>query len=485
MRTTTLHASDHADRSRRFRLLEKVGQSTIGDVYLAEYHGAVGPELVVLKLLNGDVARLADVWQRMREEAALLVALGHPTITAPRDHVQIDNRPTIVMDLVAGADLEHVVAALELAGDRFPARAAFEVAAAVAHALDAASTSLHDGAPLGLIHRDLEPGTIRITDTGDVKLLWFGTARGTDEPEATSAGLVGAELTMAPERLLGRGDTCAGDVYGAAATLVELVLGRPLGRSPILADAHARFVEDALQQVAGQLGGSRTVVSRATDVLRSALDARPDARPSARELGAVLEDIARELDGEGLRMFAERFLPTIDRVLARMRTPVTGAVADRVARPADTPRILPPAPGPVTSHDRGSATRTGSAVRTFAWLASTAALSTLCGAGAMFGLVRIHSAIDPESTTAMLTVLSRPAPAMLVVRDAASVRVQCGAFAAEGADTVRLGSLAVGTCSVVATDAAGRTARGAIEVDATRRVGCEIDGSALRCGPLR
>lgn len=504
-------------RARRFRLVEKVGQSAIGDVYLAEHEADGGPETVVLKILNEDVARLVDVWQRMQEEAALLVGLGHPTIAAPRDHVLFDHRRALVMDPVEGADLEHVVAALELAGEPFPPRAALEVGAAVARALDAASTSLHDGVPLGLRHRDLRPGNVRITPSGLVRLVWFGIARGPDEPEATSAGLVGAEPYMAPERLLGTGDDSAGDVYGAAATLVELVIGRSLGRTPILPEAHARFVDDAIALLAPRLGGPPEAVGRVTEILRAALDVRPELRPSARELSTVLEDTAPALDGEDLRAFSARFLPTIDRVLARMRTPVVGAVAERVARPDATPWLDERTVAPLRSfrlHWSG----------TIAALVATAVLSTLFGAVAMFSLVRLHAAIGNGVATATLAPQIRPtsgtteapgprtsdapapaaraptrlppfpAPAapsarpgptveraLFVVRDAAEVRVRCGDVRAVGAGTVRVQSFPVGSCTILATNAAGRTVEGTVVVDGSQRVVCEMDGDTLRC----
>jgi eukaryotic-like serine/threonine-protein kinase len=530
---------------RTFRLVQVLGRSGSGDVYLAEHDTANGgSEAVVLKVLHGDAARLGALWERMQDEARLLQQLGHPAITPARAHVRLENRRALLTDYVPGADLEHVLAALELAGERFPPRAAFEVGAAVAHALDAASTTIVDGAPLGLLHRDLEPSNVRITTDGAVKILDFGLARGPSEPEAASVGLVGTEAYMAPERLLGRPDTPAGDVYSLAATLVELLVGRPFGRTPIVADLHAQMVDHALKQVAGQVQGPRVVVQRAVETLRAALDVRPEVRPTALELGSAFDEIAPDLDGEALGAFAARYVPSIERVLGRMRTPLP---AERVGRP-DSEGTLSETTTPIPAPPLREM---------IAWLTAAAAVSALCGAGSMFGIVQgdpwgrarvevaplaidvaptavAAPAVEPMAPTvqevgfpvaaARADVRSvveaperpigprpaaqvptqppeppaarkrdaQPSPAavvdraLFVVPDASTVRVTCGAVSSEGTATVRITRFPAGTCTVVATVTDGRTvARGAVDVDSAVRIVCEVDGQALRCSPSR
>ena len=121
-----MRLSSTAESGRKYRLVEVFGRSAIGDTYLAEHVTPHGHhEQVVVKVLNGDAARLGPVWERMRVEADLLVRLAHPHIAPARDHIEVGGRRAIVGDYVPGADLEHVLAALELAGERFPARAAF------------------------------------------------------------------------------------------------------------------------------------------------------------------------------------------------------------------------------------------------------------------------------------------------------------------------------------------------------------------------
>src|SRR5439155_23363316 len=91
------------------------------------------------------------------------------------------------------------------------------------------------GLPLGLVHRDVGPGNVLVSKTGDVKLADFGIAKATALVDLTAAGArKGTYAYMAPEQLAGESVSPASDQFGLAVTLVELLLGhRPFaGETP-------------------------------------------------------------------------------------------------------------------------------------------------------------------------------------------------------------------------------------------------------------
>ena len=327
---------------RQFHLKQLVGKGAFGEVYLAEQDSGAGfRRKVAIKLLHADVAAMSrDAGRRMRDEARILGRLSHRNIVTVLDLIKLGDRWAIIMDYVPGADLEEVLYALEAAEETFPAPAAIECGAAVLNALHAAfEADDGEGGTLGVIHRDIKPANVRLTNDGEVKVLDFGVARmnmDTREAMTRASGWIGTERYMAPERILIEGDGPEGDVYAAAATVVELLLRRPLGRTPVREETHGPFVEEALTECRGVLNGSDEVVDEVIEWLRKGLHALPTERPSAREMSDALGRLARQLDGEGVLEFTRRFMPKVDDLLDRHPQPVKGTLSEHTSGPMDT-----------------------------------------------------------------------------------------------------------------------------------------------------
>lgn len=347
----TDEADDGHLEGRRFHLIEVVGAGAFGEVYLAEQESGPGfRRKVAIKLLHGELQGMRDAGRRMRDEARILGRLSHPNIVTVLDLVKLSDQWAVIMDYVPGADLEQLIDALLAAEERMPPAAALEIGAAVCSALDAAFTS-DDGAggSLGVIHRDIKPSNVRITKHGDVKVLDFGVARvdmDTREAQTRKTGWIGTERYMSPERILCSGDGPAGDVYAAAATLVELLLRRPLGRTPVLDEPHTAFVEEALDEVCQILGGG-AAAEDVVDLLGEALATEPDGRPDAGILARQLEQLSRTVEGEHLAAFCRRFLPEVDRLLGREAQPASGVLS--VGRSSSGPTLMVEPGGPPTT----------------------------------------------------------------------------------------------------------------------------------------
>jgi tetratricopeptide (TPR) repeat protein/tRNA A-37 threonylcarbamoyl transferase component Bud32 len=209
-----------------YRIVSKLGEGGMGVVYEAE--DLTLGRRVALKFCSSDLDD-AKLRANLLKEARAASSLSHPNIAHIYEFVENPGGdPFISMELVSGASLRHV-----LSGRRLSVEEILRVATGVASAL--AEAHRH-----GVIHRDIKPGNIQITSTGEVKVLDFGLAR-TAAPraagEATAAtrtveGLSGTLLYMSPEQASGEALDARSDLFSLGVVLYECLAGR----SPFAAD---------------------------------------------------------------------------------------------------------------------------------------------------------------------------------------------------------------------------------------------------------
>jgi serine/threonine protein kinase len=213
--------------SRRYRIIGVLGRGGFGVVYKARMEGQEGfVKDVAIKILTVQDPN-AETIARFRDEARILGRLHDRAIVGVDPPVRLDNRWALVMDFVEGSDCRRL---LKEHG-RLPPTVVFEIVQEVARALDTLwGYTGHDGEPLRLLHRDLKPGNIQITQFGTVKVLDFGVARAEfDSREMMTTNNIGGTIGyIAPERLQGIEGT-AGDIWSLGVVLEELVTGhRPM-----------------------------------------------------------------------------------------------------------------------------------------------------------------------------------------------------------------------------------------------------------------
>lgn len=339
---------------RKFYLKERLGAGAFGEVYLAEQDSGAGfRRRVALKLLNANVQGMAEAGRRMRDEARILGRLSHRHIVTVLDLVKLGNQWAVVMDYIPGIDLDRLIEALDRADERMPVPTALEIGAAVCEALNAAwHADDGKGNPLEVVHRDIKPSNILVTSDGDVKVLDFGVARVNLDTRESRTGLrVGTERYMSPQRIIGEDDELAGDVYAVAASVAEIVLRYPIGRTPVIEEKHAAFVENAMEALAAYLDGPPEAVEATLQLMRRGLDNDPEKRPSPREMADAFVVLARQLRGDPLAVFARRFIPECDRLLENRREVVDGVMSESGGRSL-SPLENVPAP-----EDRGAYTQ--------------------------------------------------------------------------------------------------------------------------------
>jgi beta-lactam-binding protein with PASTA domain/predicted Ser/Thr protein kinase len=195
---------------------------------------------VAIKMLRTDLARDATFQERFRREAQNSAALNHPAIVAVYDTGEEisatgEKLPFIVMEFVAGRTLKEVLAQEQ----RLQPRRALEIIADICAALEFSHRH-------GIIHRDIKPGNVMITPTGQVKVMDFGIARALASGATTmtqTSAVIGTAQYLSPEQARGEPVDARSDVYAAGCVLFELLVGHPpfVGDSPVsVAYQHVR-----------------------------------------------------------------------------------------------------------------------------------------------------------------------------------------------------------------------------------------------------
>ncbi|MGW2252131.1 protein kinase domain-containing protein [Kitasatospora sp. NPDC001660] len=197
----------------RYELVEILGVGGMATVWRG-VDRVLGRQVAV-KVLNGGLAddpRFAERFSREAQHAAMLV---HPRIVMVFDSGMDQGSPYIVMELVHGRSLAEVLAQQP----QLPVERAVGIAAAVCEALAVAHAA-------GLVHRDIKPGNIMITDDGGVKVVDFGIARAGSSNNLTQTAMVlGTAAYLSPEQATASELDGRTDLYAVGCVLSEMLTG--------------------------------------------------------------------------------------------------------------------------------------------------------------------------------------------------------------------------------------------------------------------
>lgn len=221
----------------RYQLLRELGRGGMGVVWegrdtLLNRPIAVKEVLLQEGLSPGEQERHLV---RTAREARIAARLNHPSVVAIYDVVEEDGRPWIIMELVRAQSVEEVVAT----SGALPVEQAADVGRQVLSALNAA----HEA---GILHRDVKPSNILLTDDGRAVLTDFGIAMAEGDSSLTKTGMVtGSPSFLAPERVRAAEAGPASDLWSLGATLFASLIGRsPFERGEPMATLVALLNEE-------------------------------------------------------------------------------------------------------------------------------------------------------------------------------------------------------------------------------------------------
>ena len=212
-----------------FYIIRQLGSGGMGVVYEAQDTRL--PRSVAIKFLKSTLSMNSDALRRFKREAQLASSLNHPNICTILDVDEADGQSFIAMELLRGRSLKS-----RLSGEPLPFSEIIDIAGQVADALAAA----HDQ---GIMHRDIAPGNVFLTESGLVKLLDFGLAKhfsileadGQTTDDLTAPGAAAGTLAyMAPEQLAEDASVDSrSDLYSLGILLYQMTTGaRPFDVAP-------------------------------------------------------------------------------------------------------------------------------------------------------------------------------------------------------------------------------------------------------------
>ena len=289
----------------RYRSVRELARGGMGVVYLGRVEGAQGfAKPVVIKTILATGSRAEERARLFAREAHIVSRLQHPGIVAVIDFGQVDDSHVMVLEYVHGYNLAQW--SRYVTNTRGPMHLAHAVhvvlavldALAYAHGLTGPN-----GAPLGIVHRDISPGNILIDVQGHVKLTDFGIARAEDDEFKTQEGMFRGTLPfLPPETLQGAPVDARADQYACAVVLYYLLTGV----HPFKGAGTANIITRVLTHVPEPLSQVRPDVPAAIErAVTKAMSRNPDDRfETVAEFAEALRSGATWSERDAAREFA-------------------------------------------------------------------------------------------------------------------------------------------------------------------------------------
>jgi serine/threonine protein kinase len=219
------------ERFGSYEIYEKLGSGGLAAVHLARSRAISNP--VALKRLFPHIANVRELVGAFIDEARLAKYLRHPGIARVYEFGKLRGIYFIAFEFVPGPTLLQLQEHCREYVGQIPTKVVLEIAYQLCDALDHAHTRRDElGLPLGIVHRDVSPSNVIVSNAGQVKLIDFGLAKTKQQTVHSQAGMIKGKLNyVAPEYLAGKLDLRC-DLWALGVVMYELLTGRRLFDAP-------------------------------------------------------------------------------------------------------------------------------------------------------------------------------------------------------------------------------------------------------------
>jgi eukaryotic-like serine/threonine-protein kinase len=279
-------------QQQRYRVIERIAAGGMAEVFSAESAGLEGfKKRVAIKRVLPHLTEKRQFINMFLDEARLSARLGHSNCVQVFDIGKGDNAYFIVMEYVDGADLKAIIEHLRTKGQGIPVEEACLITVRICEGL-AYAHELRDEAnnPLNIVHRDMSPPNILITNYGEVKIADFGLAKANSQLEHSQPGVIKGKFGyLSPEGAHGNEVDYRTDIFAVGIMLWEMLSGRRLFQGATDLET-VRMVQRA--DIPDIRTVNPSVPASVANVLARALAKAPEARyQRARDFGADLNQV--------------------------------------------------------------------------------------------------------------------------------------------------------------------------------------------------
>jgi TonB family protein len=215
----------------QYVMLEKIATGGMAEVWKARMRGVEGfQKIVAIKKILPHLSDNQDFIEMFVDEAKLAAQLNHNNIIHIYDLGKIQSSYYIAMEYIDGYDLKNILRKAQERDQPLSVEIALFVASKIAAALDYAHRKRDfEDKEMGLVHRDVSPQNVLISQEGDIKLCDFGIAKAASKASHTQAGALKGKLQyMSPEQAWGRNIDRRSDIFALATVLFEMLTARRL-----------------------------------------------------------------------------------------------------------------------------------------------------------------------------------------------------------------------------------------------------------------
>ena len=300
-----------------YLVYERLGQGGMATVHRAEKRGVGIRRPIALKRLLSHVAADPELVKLFVNEARLASYLHHANVAQTYELGKVDETFFIAMEYASGPTLNQIIRQCQKAAGEIPLTITVNILSQICEALEYAHNLCDEvGRPLRIIHRDVSPANIIVTNTGIVKLIDFGIAKATISSVKTQTGFIKGKFGyIAPEYISGRIDARV-DLFAVGVIAHEMLAGRRLFEGKDDFETLANIREMKMQPPSRW---NPHVTPDLDDIVMTALERDPDKRwQSAAAMQVALANASREF---GLVVGSQQLVEWVDWAFSQVARP--------------------------------------------------------------------------------------------------------------------------------------------------------------------